>query len=59
MDFGRAPDVDSGETERVSLNTPDARDLEAPDGDGGMLGRVLIYAGIIAVVGVTIWKWVA
>jgi hypothetical protein len=24
-----------------------------------MLGSVLIYAGIIAVVAVTIWKWVA
>ena len=60
--FGRAPDVDSGETERVSVNAPDARDLEAdgvaaPDGDGGMLGRVLVYASIVVVaVAMLVWN---
>jgi hypothetical protein len=58
-DFGRAPAVDSGETERLSLDTPNAHDLEGPDGDGGMLGRVLIYAAIIGVVTVTIWNLIA
>ena len=58
-DFGHAPDVASGETERANLDAPNAHDLEGPDGDGGMLGRVLIYAAIIAVVGATIWIWFA
>jgi hypothetical protein len=62
VDFVRAPDIDNGEKERVSVKAPDASNLEADgvaarDGDGGMLGRVLIYASIIAVVAVTIWKW--
>lgn len=63
-DFGYAPDIDSSEAGLVDLSAPDIRDLEidkgiASDGDGAMLGSVLIYAGIIAVVAVTIWKWVA
>jgi hypothetical protein len=29
------------------------------DGDGGMVGRVLIYASIVAVVAVMIWERIA
>jgi hypothetical protein len=60
-EFGGAPDIDSCEAEGVGLNALDARDVEtngvaASDGDGGMLGRVLIYATIISV-GVAILVW--
>ena len=60
-EFGGAPDIDSGEAGGVGLNALDTRDVEtngvaASDGDGGMLGRVLIYATIIAV-GVAILVW--
>ena len=60
-DFGRLPGVDNSEAWRVDLNAPDMRDLEpdsvaASDGDGGMLGRVLIYTAIIAVLAVALWS---
>ena len=60
-DFGHAPDIDSCEAGIVGLGTPDIGDLEmgdtASDGDGGMLGRVLIYASIISVaVAMLVWK---
>jgi hypothetical protein len=64
VDLGNAPDIDSSEAGLVGVSAPDIHDLAidgggASDGDGAMLGSVLIYAGIIAVVAVTIWKWVA
>jgi hypothetical protein len=64
-ELGGAPDIDSDEVGRVGLNALDIRDREtnglaASDGDGGMLGRVLIYTAIIAVLiavlAVALWR---
>jgi hypothetical protein len=60
-EFGGALGADSGEAWRVGLDALDARDREAngvpaSDGDGGMLGRVLIYTAIIAVLALALWR---
>jgi hypothetical protein len=63
-DFGVAPDIESREGEHFDFNAPDTRDLRtgvvvvaASDGDGGMLGRVLVYASIMVVATVMfIWR---
>jgi hypothetical protein len=53
-EFGSAKGIGREEGHRSATDTPDIRDLEtdaaiASDGDGAMLGRVLIYASIVAV----------
>jgi len=64
-EFGGAPDIDSDVAGGIGLNSLDTRDDEtnavaASDGDGGMLGRVLIYATIISVgVAMLVWKRIA
>jgi hypothetical protein len=60
-EFGGAPDADSGEAWYIGLDALGARDREASDvpahdGDGGMLGRVLIYTAIIAVLALALWR---
>jgi len=61
-EFGSAKGIRREEGDRSAPDTSDIRDLEtdaakASDGDGAMLGRVLIYASIVAVGVVAIlWK---
>jgi hypothetical protein len=60
-EFANAPDVDRSEPGLVG-STPDIGDLQidgdgASDGDGGMLGRVLIYACIVTgAIATLIWR---
>ena len=60
-EFGGALGDDRGEAWHVDLDALDARDREAndvstSDGDGGMLGRVLIYTAILTILALTLWR---